>query len=82
MNTDKCPFKAGDTVVYRPTLKGRGAIIMTELAALKPGGQYRIVRIDEGVSVVVEGFENAVGGGLYWTEFELAQGPSADGRES
>jgi len=69
MNAQKCPFKVGDVVVYRPTLKGRGAVIMTDLAALKPGNKYKIVRIDEDVSVVVEGFENAVGGGLYWTEF-------------
>lgn len=69
MNSQKCPFTVGDVVVYRPTLKGRGAVIMTDLAALKPGNKYKIVRIDEGISVVVEGFENAVGGGLYWTEF-------------
>ncbi len=42
---------------------------MTELAALKPGSKYKVVRIDSGVSVVVEGFENTAGGGLYWTEF-------------
>lgn len=65
----KCPFKVGDTVIYRPTDKGRGSVIMTDLAALKPGNKYKIVRIDEGISVVVEGFENAIGGGLYWTEF-------------
>lgn len=59
----------GDIVVYRPTLKGRGAVIMTDLAALKPGDKYKIVRIDDDVSVVVEGFENAVGGGLHWSEF-------------
>jgi len=69
MTSQKCPFKIGDTVVYRPSNKGRGVVIMTDLAALKPGNKYRIIRIDEGVSVVVEGFENAVGGGLYWSEF-------------
>ena len=45
---------------------------MTDLAALQPGNKYKIVRIDEDVSVVVEGFENAVGGGLYWTEFSAS----------
>lgn len=69
MNKEKCPFKVGDTVVYRPSTRGRGLVIMTDLAALKPGNKYKIVRIDDDVSVVVEGFENAVGGGLYWTEF-------------
>jgi hypothetical protein len=42
---------------------------MTDFAALIPGNRYKIVRIDNGVYVVVEGFENAVGGGLYWAEF-------------
>ena len=69
MSEKQCPFKVGDTVVYRPSIHGRGHVIMTDLATLKPGNKYKIVRIDEDVSVVVEGFENAVGGGLYWTEF-------------
>lgn len=69
MSTEKCPFKVGDRVFYRPSDKGRGAVVMTELAALKPGNQYRVVRIDNGICLVVEGFENAAGGGLYWTEF-------------
>ena len=69
MTSQKCPFEVGDTVVYRPTNKGRGSVIMTDLAALKPGNKYKIARIDSGVYVVVEGFANAVGGGLYWTEF-------------
>jgi len=40
---------------------------MTELAALKPGERYKIVRIESDAYVVLEGVENA--GGLYWTEF-------------
>lgn len=64
-----CPFKAGDTVVYTPTLRGRGHLVMTDLAKLEPGQRYRIARIDEDVSVVIEGFENSPGGGVYWTEF-------------
>jgi hypothetical protein len=73
MNADshkeKCPFKVGDTVVYRPSRHGRGHVIMTDLAALKPGNKYKIVRIVNEVAVVIEGFENSPGGGLYWTEF-------------
>jgi hypothetical protein len=65
----QCPFKVGDTIVYRPSDRGRGLVIMTDLAALKPGNKYKIARIDDGVYVVVGGFENAAGGGLYWTEF-------------
>ena len=69
MNSDKCPFSVGDVVVYRPTNKGRGAIIMTDLAKLVPGAKYKVARIDEDVCIVPAGFEDAVGGGLYWTEF-------------
>jgi hypothetical protein len=56
-------------VAYRPTNKGRGAIIMTDLAALKSGSRYKIVRIEDDVHLVLEGFENAVPCSLYWTEF-------------
>jgi hypothetical protein len=66
---ENCPFKVGDLVVYRPSNRGRGLVVMTDLAALKPGNLYKITRIDDEVYIVVEGFENAVGGGLYWTEF-------------
>ena len=69
MSKEQCPFKVGDTIVYKPSSRGKSLVSMTALAALKPGNKYTIVRIDDDVSVVVEGFENAVGGGLYWTEF-------------
>jgi len=69
MNKEKCPFKAGDVVVYRPSNKGRGSIIMTDLSALKPGNKYKIARVEEDVYIVPEGFENAVPCSLYWTEF-------------
>jgi hypothetical protein len=66
---EPCPFKVGETVRYTPSSRGRGHVIMTDLAALKPGAKYRIARIDKEVAVVVEGFEDSPGGGLYWTEF-------------
>jgi hypothetical protein len=69
MNSEKCPFSVGETVFYRPTNKGRGAIVMTDLGKLVPDQKYRIARIDEGVYVVPEGFEDTDPGGLYWTEF-------------
>ena len=69
MSSEKCSFLAGDVVVYRPSNKGRGAIIMTDLEKLVPGQKYRIARIDDDVYVVPEGFEAAVPGGVYWTEF-------------
>jgi hypothetical protein len=72
MNEQECPFKVGDTVIYKPTHEGRGRIIMTDLSALEPGRKYKIVRIEKGLHVVPEGFENSVAGGLYWTEFTAA----------
>jgi hypothetical protein len=66
---ERCPFKAGDLVIYQPTDRGRGLIVMTGLSALKPGSTYKILRIEQSVYLVLEGFENVSGGGLYWTEF-------------
>jgi hypothetical protein len=69
---EECPFKVGDIVIYKPTVRGRGLVAMTDLAKLEPGKKYKVARIDEGISVVVEGFEDSPGGGLYWTEFAPA----------
>lgn len=66
---ERCPFRVGDIVIYKPTVRGRGYIIMTDLAKLIPGEKYKIARIDDDNFVVVEGFEHSPGGGLYWTEF-------------
>ena len=66
---DACPFKIGDLVVYQPTLHGRGHLVMTDLANLEPGRRYTIAKIDQNAYVVIEGFENSPGGGVYWTEF-------------
>lgn len=73
--TDECPFRVGDWVVYRPSLRGRG---LQEGDFLVPGHRYRIERIEKDLYVVVEG-ERHPGGGLYWTEFELVQSPPAGG---
>ena len=69
MSTEKCPFSVGDIIVYRPTERGRGLVVMTDLAKLVPGAKYKIARIDAGVYIVLEGFETSSAGGLYWTEF-------------
>jgi hypothetical protein len=57
MSEEKCPFKVGDTVIYKPTWDGRGKIIMTDLSALEPGRKYKIVRVVKDSYVVPEGFE-------------------------
>lgn len=62
---DKCPFKVGDSVIYKPSLRGRG---LQEGDFLVPGRRYKVERIDKGLYVMVKG-ENHPGGGLYWTEF-------------
>jgi len=64
-----CPFKAGELVIYKPSDAGRGKSIMTDLADLRPGARYRVVRVDRDC-VVLEGFESSPTGGLYWREFE------------
>jgi hypothetical protein len=69
MNKEECPFQVGDTVIYRPSERGRGLLVMTGLAALQPGKKYRVVSIQKGAYIVVEGFENVPGGGLHWSEF-------------
>jgi len=69
MDLKKCPFAVGAVVVYRPSAKGLGALVMTDLARLVPGQKYKIAEIEDGIYIVPEGFETAVGGGLYWTEF-------------
>jgi len=71
MNTPQklCPFKVGDTVVYRPSEKGWGYEVMSTEPLVR-GQEYVISRIDNGVYVVVQGYTHP-GGGLYWTEFEL-----------
>jgi hypothetical protein len=68
----ECPFKVGDTVVYRPSDKGWGYEVM-HAEPLVPGKEYVISRIDKGVYVVVQGYTHP-GGGLYWTEFEKKEG--------
>ena len=64
-----CPFHAGERVTYSPSARGRGLVVMTEYSNLKVGGIYLIAKIDQQACVVLEGFEKAAGGGLYWTEF-------------
>jgi hypothetical protein len=72
MSDKGCPFQAGEMVIYQPTERGGGLEVMTDLASLEPGAVYKIARIDKGSYVVLEGYENSVGGGLYWAEFRQA----------
>ena len=67
---EKCPFSAGEWVIYKPSSRGRDLIIMTDLSRLVPNQKYKVSRIEDGVYVVLEGFENSVPSGLFWTEFK------------
>ena len=71
-NPERCPFKAGDLVVYRPSDHGFAAEVMgSATERLVPGHVYRVARIEGEKYVVVEG-HNHPGGGLFWTEFQLS----------
>ncbi len=67
---DRCPFEAGQYVVYRPSSLGMALDVMASPSQkLIPGKEYRIRAIQKGVYVVIEGYDHP-GGGIYWTEFE------------
>ena len=64
-----CPFKVGDMVFYRPSSRGIG-LSANDAPEWNPkiGEAVKIVKIEKGVYLVVEGYTHP-GGGLYWTEF-------------
>jgi len=69
---ERCQFREGQVVVYRPSSRGPGQATMTDLAAMIPGERYRVSRVVGDSYVVVEGFEDSPTGGIYWTEFAEA----------
>jgi hypothetical protein len=66
MNIQKCPFKVGEMVFYRPTDKGYYSDPPER--RLERGKKYKIDKIETDSYIIVEGYEHP-GGGLYWTEF-------------
>jgi hypothetical protein len=69
MKNEKCPFKVGQTIVYRPSNRGHDLDANSpESKKLKIGAKYVIARIDKECYVVVENYTHP-GGGIYWTEF-------------
>lgn len=63
---EECPFRAGQMVTYKPSVKGWGYRLPDE--NLVPGQEYLVREIAGEVYVIVEGY-NSVGGGIHWTEF-------------
>lgn len=69
LHQENCPFKVGQTVVYRPSDRGIALEVMSsDSEKLTPGNAYRIEKIQDGIYVVVEGYTHP-GGGIHWTEF-------------
>ncbi len=64
-----CPFQVGEWIRYTPTQRGRGHLVMTDLANLIPNESYRIDEIVENDYVVLEGYESAIPNSIHWTEF-------------
>jgi hypothetical protein len=64
-----CPFKVGDTVFYRPSSRGLG-LSANDSPGWNPkvGEAVRIIKIEKGAYLTVEGYSHPLGG-LYWTEF-------------
>jgi hypothetical protein len=64
-----CPFKVGDTVYYRPSIRGQG-LAANDSASETPkiGEPVKVSRVVDGIYIEVEGYGHP-GGGLYWTEF-------------
>ena len=69
---DPAPFRPGDAVVYAPSAHTRGWEANGSFRNLVPGQTYRVATIREDRWIVLEGFEDAVEGGLYWTNFTRA----------
>jgi len=68
---DSCPFRVGQTVIYRPSERSIGLDVMTpDSEKLVPGKAYRIASIQDGIYLVVDGYAHP-GGGLHWAEFSM-----------
>lgn len=64
-----CPFKVGEMVIYRPEIKNRELVLNSRWEDLVPGARYKIAAIVQEMYIVPQGFEDAPGGGLIWTDF-------------
>jgi hypothetical protein len=69
MSQDHCPFKIGQIVFYRPSPAGKGpGTAGAPPRPFKAGDAVRIMRIEDGKYVIIDG-DGSSAGGLYWTEF-------------
>lgn len=65
---EKCPFKVGEKVVYKPSRRGHA---YEDGERLEIGKEYQVSAIVQDSYVAVEGYDHP-GGGIYWAEFEKA----------
>jgi hypothetical protein len=65
-----CPFKPGDTVLYKPSLRGMELATPDMDDKLRFGKKCKVAAVVKERYVVVEGLEQSPGGGIYWTEFQ------------
>ncbi len=71
-STERCPFREGDLVVYKPSRKGRDLDVMSAAAEkLTEDAVYRVRTIQNHMYIIVEGYTHP-GGGIHWTEFRRA----------
>lgn len=71
MSEGSCPFKVGDLVVFRDRSGKAG--FPGEYGLPNVGQTVRVTAILQGVYLQWEGMGNYPGGGLYWSEFDLAK---------
>jgi len=69
----QCSFKVGDRVIYKPSERGWGQVIMSSPSGkLERGKEYTVTAIVKNAYIVVEGYSDP-GGGIHWTEFKSAE---------
>ena len=66
---EPCPFKVGDMVYYRPSVRGHEQSAMQIPKGVPEVGQaVTITKIIDGKYVIYEGYAHRTGG-IYWNEF-------------
>jgi hypothetical protein len=71
-STMNCPFKAGDSVRYTPSVRGIALDVMSSPdQQLVVGSTYLIESVQDSSYVVVVGYDHP-GGGIHWSEFSRA----------
>ena len=62
-----CPFSVGQTVIYRPSDHAYGWTAPESMPM--PGTPVTIAAVKQGGYIVIEGWEDHPGGGMFWANF-------------